>query len=150
VVQDAVNFVNALELAKERGIKVQESKSSTEEEFVNLVSVDLVSDKEKIQVSGTLFSNNEPRIVKINDFYVEAIPQGYMLVAYNQDKPGIIGALGTILGKNNINIAGMTFGRETPGGKAITVINIDSPVPAAVLNEIKKAPHIIDVKLIKL
>ncbi|MDP3142520.1 MAG: phosphoglycerate dehydrogenase [Candidatus Omnitrophota bacterium] len=150
IVQDAVNFINAIDLARERGIKVQESKSSTEEEFVNLVSVDLVTDKEKLQISGTLFSNNQPRIVKINDFYVEAIPQGYMLVAHNQDKPGIIGVLGTILGKNNINIAGMTFGRETAGGKAITVVNIDSPVPPSVLAEIKKAQHILDVKLIKL
>jgi len=150
IVQDTVNFVNALDLAKERGIKVQESKSTTEEEFVNLVSVDVITDKGKIQVAGTLFSNNEPRIVKINDFYVEAIPKGHMLVAYNQDKPGIIGALGTILGKNNINIAGMTFGRETAGGRAITVINIDSPVPANVLSEIKKAQHIADIKQIKL
>jgi D-3-phosphoglycerate dehydrogenase / 2-oxoglutarate reductase len=150
MLQDTVNFVNALDLARERGIRVQESKSTTEEEFVNLISVDVVSDKGKTQVCGTLFSNNQPRIVKINDFYVEAIPVGYMLVTQNHDKPGIIGALGTILGKNHINIAGMTFGRETEGGRAITVINVDSQVPANVLSELKKAQHIIDIKQIKL
>ena len=73
-----------------------------------------------------------------------------MLVTHNQDKPGIIGALGTILGKNHINIAGMTFGRETQGGRAITVINVDSPVPQNVLDQIKKTPYIIDVRQVKL
>lgn len=150
VVQETVNFVNATNLAQERGIKIQEAKSTQEEEFVNLINVELVTDKEKVGVCGTLFGNKEPRIVKIDNFYMEAIPEGFMIITHNNDKPGIIGAVGTILGKNGINIAGMTFGRETAGGKAITVINVDSQVNHEILGQIKKSPNILSVKLIKL
>lgn len=150
ILQETVNFVNATNLADERGIKIQESKSTQEEEFVNLIEVQAVTDKERINIAGTLFSNKEPRIVKIDNFYVEAIPKGYMVVAHNLDKPGIIGALGTILGKNGINIAGMTFGREAPGAKAITVINVDSLVSTQILEQIKKSPNILSARLIKL
>jgi D-3-phosphoglycerate dehydrogenase len=150
VVQEAVNFVNALSLAKERGIKIQEAKSTTEEEFVNLISVEILTDKTKLTIAGTLSSNNKPRIVKLEDYYVEAIPQGYMIIIHNQDKPGIIGAIGTILGKNNINIAAMTFGRKEAGGKSISVINVDSPVPEKVLDEIKKSQYILSARIIKL
>jgi D-3-phosphoglycerate dehydrogenase len=150
IVQETVNFVNALSLAKERAIKIQESKSETEEEFVNLVSVEITTDKGKLSVGGTLSSNKQPRIVKINDFYVEAIPVGYMIIIHNQDKPGIIGAIGTLLGKNRINIAAMTFGRTEAGGRAITVINVDSPVSADVLKKIAETENILSVKLINL
>ncbi|MFH1655364.1 MAG: phosphoglycerate dehydrogenase [Candidatus Omnitrophota bacterium] len=150
IVQETVNFVNAFSLAKERGIKVQESKSATEEEFVNLISLQVVTDKTKITVAGTLSSNNKPRIVKLEDYYVEAVPQGYMIIIHNQDKPGIIGTIGTILGKNKINIAFMTFGRKEAGGKSISVINVDSPVSEKVLEQIKKSKHIISAKVIKL
>jgi D-3-phosphoglycerate dehydrogenase len=150
VVQETVNFVNALSLAKERGIKIQEAKSETEEEFVNFISVDVLTDKTKLTVGGTLSSNNKPRIVKIEDYYVEAIPQGYMIIIHNQDKPGIIGAVGTLLGNNKINIAAMTFGRKEAGGKSISVINVDSQVPADVLDKIQKSQNIISAKVIKL
>jgi D-3-phosphoglycerate dehydrogenase len=73
-----------------------------------------------------------------------------MLIIFNQDKPGIVGEIGSILGKNKINIAGMTFGRVKPGGKAITLLNVDSEVPHRVLAKIKKAPHIQEVKYVKL
>ncbi|MFH1201810.1 MAG: phosphoglycerate dehydrogenase [Candidatus Omnitrophota bacterium] len=150
MVGDTVNFVNSLSLAQERQIKVQETKSSKIEQFANLISVELKTDKTKTQIQGTLFTNSEPRIVKINQFYVEALPLGYMLVIHNQDKPGIIGALGTILGKHKINIAGMTFGRVIPGGDAISVLNVDSPLAQNVLDEIKHTPNISSVKLIRL
>jgi len=150
IVQETVNFVNALSLAKERGIKIQESKSATEEEFVDLVSVKIVTNKEKLRVAGTLSSNKQPRIVKINDFYVEAVPEGNMIIVNNWDKPGIIGVIGTLLGKNDINIASMTFGREKAGGVAISVINVDSDVPKNILKQIETTKNILSVKLIKL
>ncbi len=148
--QETVNYVNATLIAKERGIKITESKSTEVEEFANLISVEVKTDKAKSEVAGTLFTKNSPRIVKLNEFYVDAIPLGFMIITSNWDKPGIVGAIGTILGNNNINIAGMTFGRQTPGGRAITVLNVDSPVPIKVLNEIKKVQNILDAKLIKL
>ena len=150
ILGDTVNYINSLTLAKERAIKVNQTKSSSIQEFANLISVEVKTDKTKTQIQGTLFTNNQPRIVKINEFYVEALPSGYMLVIHNWDKPGIIGALGTILGKNNINIAGMTFGRASAGKESISVLNVDSPVPQEVLAEIRKAQHIVSVKLIKL
>ena len=150
IMGETVNFVNASVIAKERGIKVIESKMSEAEEFTNLISVEVETDKVKSSICGTLFTKNNPRIVKINEFYVELIPSGYMIVVSNRDKPGIIGQIGSILGKNSINIASMTFGRERPGGRAISVLNVDSVVPQDVLAQIKSAKNILDAKLIKL
>ncbi len=145
-----VNYVNASFLAKERGIKVVESKSAQVEEFANLISVDVKTDKEMSSVSGTLFTRKDPRIVRIGKFHVDAIPQGYMVVIYNVDKPGIVGAIGTILARNKVNIAGMTFGGEKPGGNAITGVNVDSVVPEPVLAEMRRSKNIKAAKLIKL
>lgn len=150
MLQESVNFVNALSLSKERGIKVNEVKSPESEEFANLVSVEVKTDKGARQVSGTLFTNKQMRIVKLDDFYVEAVPKGAMLIIYNLDKPGVIGDLGTLLGKHNINIAGMTFGRKKRGGSAITLLNIDSFPSLKVLSYVKKLKNILAVKMIKL
>lgn len=137
MLQETVNFVNAVALAKERGIKINEVKSSTEKEFVTLIKLELKTDKEARTVMGTLSSNKQPRIVKVDEYYVELSPLGEMIFIQNWDKPGIIGNLGTLLGKHNINIAAMTFGRDKPGGKAISVLNIDSPVSAQLQEQIK-------------
>ncbi|MDP1852853.1 MAG: phosphoglycerate dehydrogenase [Candidatus Omnitrophota bacterium] len=150
ILQDTVNFVNALSLAKERGVKLNETKSEQSEEFTNLISVEVKTDKDIHRLSGTLFTNKELRIVKLDDFYLEATPQGVMLLIHNLDKPGVIGSLGTFLGKQHINIAAMTFGREVRGGKAISVLNIDSAPSPDVLNQIKKIENISAVKMIKL
>lgn len=150
ILQETVNYVNASFIAKERGIKIVETKSSQIEEFANLVLIDAQTDKAKVSVGGTLSPRKDPRIVKINDFYVEAIPSGYMLILSNIDKPGIIGQIGTILGQNNINIAGMTFGRIKEGGDAITVLNVDSQIPDDVMKQIRSAKNILGAKLIKL
>ncbi|MBM3255257.1 MAG: phosphoglycerate dehydrogenase [Candidatus Omnitrophica bacterium] len=150
ILQDTVNFINAVALAKERGIKVNESRSSKEAEFSTLIELEIKTDKESRRVSGTLSSNKKPRIVKIDGYYVEASPLGEMIVIQNLDKPGIIGNLGTLLGKQNINIAAMTFGRERLGGKTISVLNVDSPVSAEILDKIKKTENILAVKIIKL
>ncbi|MCM8766223.1 MAG: phosphoglycerate dehydrogenase [Candidatus Omnitrophica bacterium] len=150
ILQETVNFVNAPFIAKERGIKIDETKTTETEDFVQAIAAEMITDKGRNTITGTLFVDNSARIVKINEFYVEAIPQGVMLILYNWDKPGVVGNIGTILGKNNINIAGMTFGREKPGGKAITVLNVDSPVPENVLKQLKATENILDVKLIRL
>jgi len=148
--KETVNFVNAKVLAKERGIRVEEIKSTQLEDFANLISVEVTSDGKKCEIWGTLFAKNDPRIVKVEDFYVEIVPEGYILVAHNYDKPGIIGQIGTILGKNEINIASMTFGRTQKGKDAITVLNVDAAVSPNVLKEIETSKNIKDVKLIKL
>lgn len=150
ILQETVNYVNAKNLAKGRGINILESKSEKEEDFTNLISLEVDAEGKRRKVAGTLFTNNEPRIVNVDGLYVETIPHGHMLFLENWDKPGVIGNLGTLMGKNKINIAGMTFGRDKPGGKAVSALNIDSPVSAKILGEIKKLDNILSVKLVKL
>ncbi len=150
ILQETVNFVNAPMIAKERGIKISETKTAEIENFANLICVEVDTDKTKLALEGTLFTKTDPRIVRIDNFYVEASPSGYMLVISNKDVPGIIGQVGMLMGKNKINIAGMSFGREKPGGKAITVLNVDSVVPKEVLAQIKSEQNIYDVKLVKM
>ena len=150
ILQETVNFINATTLAKERGVKIKEVKSSKEEEFVTLIQLDIKTDKETIRIAGTLSPNKQPRIVKIDNYYVELSPLGEMIVIQNWDRPGIIGNLGTLLGKHNINIAAMTFGRQKPGGRAITVLNVDSPVSTEILDKIKKTDNVLAVKAINI
>ncbi len=150
ILAESVNYVNASVLAKERGIKITESKSSTVTSFAHLIEVDVKTDKKKSSVAGTLFTREDPRIVMIDSFDVEAVPEGYMLLVSNRDVPGIVGQIGTILGQNQINIAGMTLGRDRPGGQARTLLKIDNSVPDPVMHEIRKAKNILDAKLIKL
>jgi len=150
ILQETVNFINAVTLAKERGIKINESKTSQEEEFVTLIQLEVKTDKETRKIFGTLASNKQPRVVKINGCYVEMTPLGEIVFIQNWDRPGIIGNLGTLLGKHNINIASMTFGREKPGGKAISVLNVDSPVSSQIADKIRKLENIVAVKVIKL
>ncbi|MBN1353281.1 MAG: phosphoglycerate dehydrogenase [Candidatus Omnitrophica bacterium] len=149
--EEKVNYVNAIVIAQERGIKINEEKTKEIEDFANLIAVEVETDKKnKNLIVGTLFTKIDPRIVKINQFYVDVVPEGHMLVIHNMDKPGIIGELGSILGENKINIAAMSFGRVKQGGDAITLINVDSAVSEAVLKNISKANHIKEVKYVKL
>lgn len=150
ILRETVNFINAVALAKERGIRINEAKSSREEEFITLIQLEVKTDKETRRISGTLSSNKQPRIVKVDEYYVELSPVGEMIFIQNWDKPGIIGNLGTLLGKHNINIAAMTFGRDKPGGRAISVLNVDSPISQELLEKIKKTENVLEVKVIKL
>ncbi|MCQ9207466.1 MAG: phosphoglycerate dehydrogenase [Omnitrophica bacterium] len=150
VLEESINYVNALVIARDRGIKINEEKTKEIEDFADLICVEVETDKMKSSIMGTLFTKIDPRIVKIDRFYVDVVPEGHMLVIYNQDKPGIVGQIGTILGRNGINIAGMNFGRAKRGGEAITVLNVDSEPSASVLSMIKSARHIKGVKSIKL
>lgn len=152
MLKETVNFINAIPLARSRGIEIQEIKSSSDEEFANLVSVTLISDKMSKTIAATLSPKREPRIVKIDDVYVEASPAGHLVMMKNWDVPGIIGNVGSLMGKHNINIAAMVFGRKTktPGGEAVSILNIDSPVSPELLEKLKKVENILEVKLIKL
>jgi D-3-phosphoglycerate dehydrogenase len=131
-------------------VKVVEAKASRMEEFANLVAIDVRSNGASLLIQGTLSARREPRIVKIDRYFVEAAPTGFMLIIRNQDQPGLIGHLGTLLGRARINIAGMTNGRDKPGGTAITVLNVDNDIPPSVLARIKTLKHVLDAKLIKL
>jgi len=150
ILEETVNFVNALVIAKERGIEVKELKSSDEGDYQSMIALRAKANTGESYFAGTLFSKKDPRIVMIDNFKVEIVPHGELLFMYNNDKPGVIGNIGTLLGKNNINIARMHFGRETPGGMAISVVSIDAPASSELIDEIKKLPNIISVKQISL
>lgn len=148
---EEVNIVNASHLAKDRGIKIEESKSDTVGDFADLIRVDVKASGGELTVSGTLFgTRNEPRIVQVNKFYINVTPYGSLLYVINKDKPGIIGQIGTILGKHGINIADMTVGRKTQGDIAVTLINLDQPAAEAILKELGSLDKIVEVKSIEL
>lgn len=151
VLQLTVNFVNAKLIAQDRGIKIIEQKSTSTEEFSDLLTIEVATSEKTFAVAGTLLGKkNEPRVVKINDHYVDAVPSGFLLIVTNIDRPGIIGSLGTVLGENKINIAGMTVGRKKIGENAVTVVNIDSVVPEDVLKKIVSLPDIVNCKMVEL
>lgn len=147
---ERVNLVNAPLLARERGIQVSETISSEVGDYTSLITVELTTDKAKREVAGTLFGRKEPRIVRVDTYRMEAVPSGHMLVFSNQDTPGVIGKIGTILGSNQINIAGMQLGRMAPHGMAVAVVNVDSTIPPPILEQIQALPNILDAKLVEL
>ena len=145
-----VNAVNAPQLADERGIDVTESKTRQTDDFQSLVSVTVEDGDEELTVSGTLFAGEDPRIVRIDGYRVDAIPSGHMVVARNKDAPGVIGFIGSVLGDNDINIAGMFNARETIGGEALTVYNLDVDVPDNVVEQLLADDRITDITAITL
>ena len=149
ILGEDVNTINALNIMKERGVKIKEITSSEEGEYVNAIALDIATDKEPFSLLGTLSSNKQPRIVKINNVYVETVPQGNMLFINNNDKPGIVGAIGTLLAQENINIAGITLGRENQQGVAVSVVNVDSEIPESLIDKLRKTKNILFVKAIK-
>ncbi|MDI7260725.1 MAG: phosphoglycerate dehydrogenase [Thermodesulfobacteriota bacterium] len=149
-VGETVNFVNASIMAKERGIRITESIREKAEDFASLIALTVRSKMEQNYVAGTLFGRKELRIVKLNDFLIEALPEGYILLVNNYDRPGVIGNIGTALGSRDINIATMQFGRDRMGGMAISLLHLDSSLPTGMLGEILRLPNIISVRQIKL
>ncbi|HTR44208.1 MAG TPA: phosphoglycerate dehydrogenase [Thermodesulfovibrionales bacterium] len=150
ILEETVNFVNAPIIAKERGIEVREMKSAEAGDYQSAIILRVKSDGKENFLVGTLLSRRDPRIVKINNFPVEIFPEGTMLFIYNNDKPGVIGNIGSFLGKCGINIARMHFGRETAGGMAISVVSIDAPITQEQLGEMKKLPNILSLKVVNL
>jgi len=150
ILEETVNFVNAPFIAKERGIEVKETKTANAGDYQSMLALRIKAKDKERYFAGTLFSKKDPRIVQIDNFAVEIAPEGIMLFIYNVDKPGVIGNLGSFFGKNNINIARMHFGRESAGGTAISVISIDSPVTSRHLDEVRKMPNILSVKVLNL
>ena len=145
-----VNLVNAPHLAKERGIQWTETKTSQTTDYTNLITIEVASGSKTLAVSGTLLAKNQPRIVAIDDLTVDVTPEGHMVLYTNQDKPGVIGHVGTVLGKNNVNIAAMQVGRRSQGGEAVTVVNVDAETPANVLQALREFPGIKHVKSVRL
>ena len=145
-----VNYVNAPHIARERGIRVVESRSNQPSDFLNSITVRVTSADVAHTVEGAVFSNNAVRLVRVNDFYLEAVLDGYIIVLNNRDVPGVVGSVGTLLGRHGINIAGLELGRERVGGMAISLIHVDGQVPQAVLSELRTLDPIVSAQQIKL
>jgi len=138
VVKDDVNFVNAQVLAKERGIKVTEATSDDSGEYINRITVKVETTETTNTVTGTIFGKNELRIVKINNFRLELIPNGHISLIYNLDKPGAIGSFATLLGKHNINIDQMQVGQEEAGQMNIIFLKTNVSIPPEVIEEMHR------------
>ncbi|MEO5355716.1 MAG: phosphoglycerate dehydrogenase [Nitrospirae bacterium YQR-1] len=148
ILEETVNFVNAPIIAKERGIDVKVTKSADAGAYNTMLTLKIKCDGTDHVFSGTLFSKNDPRIIKINNYSLELIPEGIVLFINNVDKPGVIGSIGMLLGESGINIARMSFGRESKGGVAISAVSVDDDISSEIMGKIKKLANIISVKKI--
>ncbi len=147
ILENAVNFVNAPVVAKERGIEVKEVKSGDAGDFTSVIRVRVEAGRRVHHVAGTLHNRKEPRIVEIDTFQVEVVPEGHLLLILNVDRPGVIGEVGKVLGDHDINIARMQCSREERGGNALLIIGTDVPLSREVLDQIKSARNILSVKV---
>jgi D-3-phosphoglycerate dehydrogenase len=142
-----VNYVNAPFIAENLGIHIEEIKSTEPIDYAELITIRA----DGYSVAGTFYGSlNNPRIVRINDMPVEAVPTGVLFIMRNVDRPGVVGWIGTIMGKHKINIAGMSLGRDKEGGRALTVVNLDSAPSEEALAEIRQDKDILEVKVAKL
>ena len=146
-----VNQVNVRALASSLGLLVKEVKSNEETDFNEWLHVAVYSEGQKVSAGGTFFGKqSHPRIVRINSLPVEVVPSGVLFLMTNKDRPGIVGYIGTLMGKYKINIANMSLSRDNKGGHALTVLNLDSVPPAELLQEIRTDPDISNVRVVKL
>ena len=150
IIGNSINIINARAIARKRGVRVREVTSRGAEDFVSLVSITLRGGDKENYVAGSIFGKREPRIVRFNNFPIEAAPSGNMLFIYNDDRPGVIGDIGAALSKNNVNIATMYLGRDKAGGRAVSLWQIDAPVTKEIAAEIAALPNIISVKRVEL
>ncbi|MEI7024589.1 phosphoglycerate dehydrogenase [Paenibacillus sp. y28] len=143
---DQVNIINSMHLAKQREINIVTQKSTVSGGFTNLVTLTLRTKNEEKIVAGTLLTGLGERVVQIEQYPVDLAPEGNLLLVSHNDRPGIIGKVGTLLGNNDVNIATMQVGRKVIGGSAIMVLTVDKPVSKNVLDEMVKLPELISVK----
>lgn len=147
IMESEVNYVNAPGFAKERNIKITETKNKEAENFANLITVKVKAKDKEVSVQGTLFGD-EGRIVRINKFRVDVDPHARILICPHINRPGIIGTVGSIMGAANINISGMQVGKADVEGTNIMVLTIDDDIPADILAKVKEVDGIFDAKLV--
>jgi len=140
---ESVNMVSAPAVAKDRNIEVSEVTCEMLEEFQTLVRVTVTTENATRSVAGTIFAHNKPRLVEIRGISIDAELGPNMLMIINEDKPGFIGALGSLLAEQKINIATFHLGREKAGGDAVALVEVDQQVPAAVVDKVKALPHVV-------
>lgn len=142
ILQEAVNYVNAPVIARDRGIRVVESRTGQSDDFTNTLTIKVKSSEGENVLVGTVFGKKEPRLVRLNAFRLEALPAGPMLLVYNKDVPGVIGDLGTTLGKAGVNIARMTVGREEASEQNVIFLNTNVPISKELLAQVQGLSNI--------
>lgn len=150
ILKERINYVNASQMAVMRGIQVISSKTNEAEHLLNLIQLKISTKNNLYTYSGTIFGKGEARIVEVNGFSFDVTPSPFMLVAENLDQPGMIGKIGTMLGKNQINIATMQVSRNLKGKKAMMVLTIDSEASREDLRLIEQVEGITRVSFVKL
>jgi D-3-phosphoglycerate dehydrogenase len=145
-----VNIVNAELLLKQRGIKLTEESRSEMGSFRSSMTAEVSYDHAQHKAAATIFGQHMPRLVSLDDRRLEAYLDGRLLVFRHHDVPGIIGAVGTIFGRHNINIAQMAVGRDAPGGEAVGILNLDSEPSAEALSEVRQLPSITSAIVVRL
>jgi D-3-phosphoglycerate dehydrogenase len=138
----AVNMVNALHLAKQRGIQVHRTRVDIPHDYTDLLEVRVTAADKSVRVAGAILAEGHPRLVRINDFRVDVVPRGVVLVLQNHDVPGVIGRVGTLLGNAGINIAEYHQARLTAGGDALAVVSVDAALPGALGEALRSLPEI--------
>jgi D-3-phosphoglycerate dehydrogenase len=148
--QDGVTIVNSLQIAKERGIEVVESTSTAKIGFSNLMALRLKTSEGELSVAGTLFGRGHFRLVDVDGIEVDTIPAGHVLMVKNDDTPGVVGHIGTVLGERKVNIARMGVGRKPGSGRAIMLIEADGAIDEATLEAVLKIPGVREARAVKL
>jgi D-3-phosphoglycerate dehydrogenase / 2-oxoglutarate reductase len=150
IVHEPVSLVNAPLIARERGLHLSERKSTTGGVYTNLMSLRAQTDAGQIVVGGTVIGPVGERLLRVLDFQIDMPPARYMAFFVYEDRPGVIGKVGTILGQAGVNIAWAAVGRNDPGGPALMAITVDSPIPAEQLDEIERTIGAKNAKQIEL
>jgi D-3-phosphoglycerate dehydrogenase len=148
-VTDRVNMVNAPIVARDHGIKVIESKSSRTEDWASTITTRVRGCVDRL-IAGAVFHGTQPRIVRIDDFILEAIPEGHTLLLHNHDRPGVVGAVGTILGEAGCNISRMQLALQRERGEAAMLVNVDASPSETVMERLRTLPHVISCQLLEL
>jgi len=148
--ESGINYVNAPAIARERRIRVIESRALEASDYVNALSVQVRTGSRTTVVEGAVFGASLVRLTKVDGFRMEAVPEGHILMLHNRDVPGVVGRVGTLLGERGINIAGIELGREKVGGMAISLIHVDETVSPDVLAELRRLPQIVSAALLHL
>jgi D-3-phosphoglycerate dehydrogenase len=148
--EENVTLVNAAIVARNRGLNITERKSAAPESYANLMTVRVETDRGDSAVGGTTI-NGEPQIVRIDEYWVNVVPTGsYVILTHHVDRPGVVGQVGTILGRTDINISSMQVGRERARGPALMLLSVDEPVPPDVLEQIRSVADLQFVKVVRI
>ncbi len=148
--QETVNHINAMTLAKERGIRILESRARVPRDYVSLITLKYRAGGQERSIAGTLFGKTEPRIVRLDSRRLELAPEGHLVILTNLDAPGVLGAVGSRLGHHGINIGGLQLGRNRQGGEAMSIINVDHGVSPAILKDLLDIENVTSAQYVSL